>query len=102
MNMDDSDNFPFNQYGQLVSRKKYVNTTVHEYENWLSATMDLTIEEVTSTANERYALLQEEEIQRTAVAVANFVKSPAATAGQAIMTEVQRCYASGSKDVMDS
>jgi hypothetical protein len=89
MNMDDSDAFPFNQYGQLVSRKKYVNTTVRKYENRLSATMDLTIEVVTSAANERYALLQEEEIQRTAVAVANFVQPPAATAGQPIMTEVQ-------------
>jgi hypothetical protein len=57
MNMDVLDAFPFNQYGQLVSRKKYVNTTVRNYENALSATMDLTIEEVTSAANERYALL---------------------------------------------
>jgi hypothetical protein len=88
--MDDLDAFPFNQYGQLVSRKKYVNTTVRDYKNMLSATMDLTIEEVTSAANERYALLQEEEIKRTAVAVANFVQPPAATAGQPIMTEVQR------------
>jgi hypothetical protein len=73
MNMDVPDTFPLNQYGQLVSRGKYVNTTVRNYETMLSATMDLTIEEVTSAANERYALLQEEEIQRTVVAVANFV-----------------------------
>jgi hypothetical protein len=53
MNMDDSDTFPLNQYGQLVSRRKYVNTTFRNYENRLSATMDLTIEEVTSAANEQ-------------------------------------------------
>jgi hypothetical protein len=93
MNMDVPDTFPLNQYGQLVSRRKYVNTTIRNYETMLSATTDLTIEEVTSAANERYALLQEEEIQRTVVAVANFVQPPAATAatdGQPIMTEVQR------------
>jgi hypothetical protein len=57
MNMDDSDAFPLNLYGQLVSRKKYVNTAARDYENTLGAKMDLTIEEVTSAANERYALL---------------------------------------------
>jgi hypothetical protein len=90
MNMDVPDDFLFNQYGQLVSRKKYVNTTVRNYENMLSATMDLTIEEVTSAANERYALLQEEEIQRTATAVATFIQPAAATVGQPIMTETER------------
>jgi hypothetical protein len=93
MNMDVPDTFPLNQYGQLVSRKKYANTTVRNYETRLSATTDLTIEEVTSAANKRYALLKEEEIQRTVVAVANFVRPPAATAatdGQPIMTEVQQ------------
>jgi hypothetical protein len=93
MNMDVPDTFPLNQYGQLVSRKKYVNTAIRNYKTRLSATTDLTIEEVTSAANEQYALLQEEETQRTVVAVANFVQPPAATAtmdGQPIMTEVQR------------
>jgi hypothetical protein len=61
MNMDVPDDFSFNQYGQLVSRRKYVNTTVRNYKNMLSANIDLTIEEVTSAANEQYALLQEEE-----------------------------------------
>jgi hypothetical protein len=90
MNMDVPDDFPFNQYGQLVSGKKYVNTTVRNYENMLSATMDLTVKEVTSAANERYALLQEEEIQRTAIAVATFIQPAAATVGQPIMTEIER------------
>jgi hypothetical protein len=55
--MDDLDDFPYNKYGQLVSRKKYVRTTVRNYETMLSATMDLTIDEVTIAANERYDLL---------------------------------------------
>jgi hypothetical protein len=63
--MDVPDTFPLNQCGQLVSRRKYVNKTIRNYETMLSAMTDLMIEEVTSAANERYALLQEEEIQRT-------------------------------------
>jgi hypothetical protein len=90
MNMDDPDDFPYNQYGQLVSRKKYVNTTVRNYENMLSATMDLTIEEITIAANEQYALLQEEEIQRTAIAVATFIQPADATVGQPTMMEAAR------------
>jgi hypothetical protein len=56
------DDFPYNQNGQLFSRSKYVRTSVRNYKTMLSITMDLTIEEVTIAANERYALLQEEEI----------------------------------------
>jgi hypothetical protein len=91
MNMDDPDDFPYNQYGQLVSRKKYVNTTVRNNENMLSATMDLTIEEVTITANKRYTLLQEEStIQRAAIALATFIQPADATVGQPTMTETER------------
>jgi hypothetical protein len=56
----------------------------------LSSTMDLTIEEVTIAANERYALLQEEEIQRTAIAVTNFIQPADATVGQPTLTEEER------------
>jgi hypothetical protein len=90
MTMDILDDFPYNQYGQLVSRKKYVRTTVRNYKNMLSATMDLTIAEVTITANERYALLQEEEFQRTAIAVATFTQPADATVGQPTLTEAER------------
>jgi hypothetical protein len=89
MNMDDQDDFPYNQYGQLVSRKKYVSTTVRNHENMLIATMYLTIAEVTIAANERYALLQEEQIQRTAIAVATFIQPADATVGQPTMTEAE-------------
>jgi hypothetical protein len=85
--MDNLDDFPYNQNRQLVSRSKYVRTTVRNYETMLSATMDLTIDEVTIAANERYDLLQEEEIQRTAIAVANFIQQADATVGQPTLTE---------------
>jgi hypothetical protein len=47
----------------------------------------LLIEEVTIAANERYDLLQEEEIQRTATAVADFNQPTHATAEQPTLTE---------------
>jgi hypothetical protein len=83
------DDFPYNQNRQLVSRSKYVRTSVRNYKTMLSVTMDLTIEEVTIAANERYNLLQEEEIQRTATAVANFIQPANATAEQPTYKEVE-------------
>jgi hypothetical protein len=52
--------------------------------------MDLTIKEVTMAANKQYALLQEEEIQRTAIAVANFIQPTHAKAEQPTLTESER------------
>jgi hypothetical protein len=76
------DDYPYNQDGQLVSRSNYVRITIRIYETRPSAMMDLTIEEVTIAANQRYDQLQAEQIQRTATAVADFIQPAHATEEQ--------------------
>jgi hypothetical protein len=67
-----------------------MRTTIRNYDTMLSATMDLTIEEVTVAANQRYDHLQAEQIQRTATAVADFIQPTHAMAEQPTLTEEQR------------
>jgi hypothetical protein len=79
MNMDDLDNFPFDEDGKLLTRSQYVSTTIRVYGTVFSTTMDLQTEGVTSYANERYDQLQAEQSQRTVNVVTDFVQPDHAT-----------------------
>jgi hypothetical protein len=61
MNMDDSDNFPYDEDGELLTRSQYMSTIVRDYGTLFSTTMDLQSENVTSLANKRYDQLQAEQ-----------------------------------------
>jgi hypothetical protein len=69
---------------------KMVRTTVRNYKTMLSATMDLTIEEVTSAVNERCDQLQAEQSQRTATMVADFIQPDHTMGEQLTLAEEQR------------
>jgi hypothetical protein len=90
MNMDDSDNFPYDEDGKLLTRSQYVSTMVRVYGTVFSTTMDLQTEDVTSSANERYNQLQAEQSQRAANVVADFVQPDHATGEQPTVEENQR------------
>jgi hypothetical protein len=90
MNMDDSDNFPYDKDGKLLTRSQYVSTIVREYGTLFSTAMDLQSEDVTSLANERYDQLQVEQSQRAANVVADFVQPDHAMGEQPTVEDNQR------------
>jgi hypothetical protein len=90
MNMDDSDNFPYDEDGKLLTRSQYVSTLVHVYGTVFSTTMELQTEDVTSSANKRYDQLQAEQSQRAANVVADFVQPDHATGEQPTVEDNQR------------
>jgi hypothetical protein len=90
MNMDDSNTFPFDEDGKLLTRSQYVSTMIHVYEAVFSTTKDLQTEDVTSNANERYDQLQVEQTQRAANVVADFVQPDHATGEQPSVEDRQR------------
>jgi hypothetical protein len=90
MNMDDSDNFPLDEDGKLLTRSQYVSTMIGVYGTVFSTTMDLQTEDVTSYANERYDQLQAEQSQRAANVVADFVQPDHATGEQPTVEDQQR------------
>jgi hypothetical protein len=90
MNIDDLDNFPYDEDGKLLTRSQYKSTIVHKYRTVFSTTMDLQSEDVTSLANERYEQLQAEQSQRAANVVADFVQPDHATGEQPTVEDNQR------------
>jgi hypothetical protein len=94
MNMDDSDNFPFDKDGKLLTRSQYVSTMIRVYGTVFSTTMDLQTEDVTSYANERYDQLQAEQPKRAANVVADFVQTDHATGEQPTAEDQQRQWVS--------
>jgi hypothetical protein len=90
MNMDDSDNFPYEEDGKLLTRSQYVSTMIRVYRIIFSTMMDLQTEDVTSYANERYDQLQAEQSQRAANVVADFVQPDHATGEQPTVEDNQR------------
>jgi hypothetical protein len=50
--MDDSNTFPFEEDGKLLTRSQYVSTMIRVYKAVFSTTKDLQTEDVTSNANE--------------------------------------------------
>jgi reverse gyrase len=90
MNMDDWDNFPFDEDGKLLTRSQYVSTMIRVYGTVFSTTMDLQTEEVTSYANKRYDQLKAEQSQRAANVVADFVQPDHATGEQPSVEDQQR------------
>jgi hypothetical protein len=90
MNMDDFDDFPYDQDGKLLTRRQYVSTIARNYETLFSPTMDLQTEDVTSSANEQYDQLQAEQSQRAANVVAGFVQPDHATGEQPTVADKQR------------
>jgi hypothetical protein len=90
MNMDESNNFPFDEDGKLLTRSQYVSTMVRVYGTVFSTTMDLQTEDLTSYANERYDQLQAEQSQRAANVVADFVQPDHATGEQPTVEDKQR------------
>jgi hypothetical protein len=90
MNMDDSDNFPFDEDGMLLTRSQYVSTMIRVYGTVFITTMDLQTEDVTSYANKRYDQLQAEQPQRAANVVADVVQPDHATGEQPTVEDKQR------------
>jgi hypothetical protein len=90
MNMDDLDDFPYDEDGKLLTRSQYVSTIARNYETLFSPTMDLQTEDVTRSANERYNQLQTEQSQRVANVVADFVQPDRATGEQPTVEDQQR------------
>jgi reverse gyrase len=82
MNMDDSDNFPFDEDGKLLTRSQYVSTMIRVYGTVFSTTMDLQTEDITSYANEQYDQLQAEQPQMAANVLVDSVQPDHATGEQ--------------------
>jgi hypothetical protein len=83
MNMDNLDDFPYDEDGKLL-------TIARNYKTLFSPTMDLQTEDVTRSANEQYDQLQAEQSQRAANVVADFVQLDCATGKQPTVEHQQR------------